>query len=96
MRELKHTVERALLLGNLSTETEPAPAPALRSMEDLEALRLPLKEARDAWTEQFELLYVKGILERTGGNVTHAAELAGVNRRFLQRMMARLGVRGPE
>ena len=96
VRELKHAVERALLLGNLSTETEPAPAPALRSMEDLEALRLPLKEARDAWTEQFELLYVKGILERTGGNVTHAAELAGVNRRFLQRMMARLGVRGSE
>ena len=54
---------------------------------------VPLKEARDAWTEQFELVYVKSVLERAGGNVTRAAEIAGVNRRFMQRLMARLGMR---
>lgn len=54
---------------------------------------LPLKEARDAWTEQFELFYLKSVLDRAGGNVTQAAEFAGVNRRFMQRLMARLGLR---
>ena len=40
------------------------------------------------WTEQFEILYVKALLEKTSGNVTRAAELAGVNRRSLQRLIA--------
>ena len=34
------------------------------------------------------------MLTETGGNVTRAAELAGVSRRFLQRTIARLGIRG--
>ncbi len=56
-------------------------------------VHLPLKEARQAWTEQFESVYVRAILEASDGNVSHAAEAAGVNRRFLQRMMVRLGMR---
>lgn len=54
---------------------------------------LPLKDARAVWTEQFELLYVKAILGKTDGNVTRAAELAGVNRRSLQRLIANMQLR---
>ena len=36
------------------------------------------------------------MLRKTGGNVTRAAELAGVSRRFLQRLVARLGIRPAE
>jgi DNA-binding NtrC family response regulator len=57
------------------------------------ALELPLKEARQAWVESFESVYVRDILRRCGGNVTRAAERAGVSRRFLQRTIARLGIR---
>jgi DNA-binding NtrC family response regulator len=57
------------------------------------AFNLPLKEARQAWTEKFELVYVRALLQKTDGNVSRAADAAGVNRRFLQRMMARLGIR---
>ncbi len=56
-------------------------------------LHLPLKDARQAWTESFESVYVRSMLKKTGGNLTHAAELAGVNRRFMQRLLARLGIR---
>jgi DNA-binding NtrC family response regulator len=56
-------------------------------------LHLPLKEARQAWTASFETHYVRSMLQKTSGNVTRAAELAGVNRRFLQRLVARLGLR---
>ena len=59
-------------------------------------VNLPLKEARLAWTEQFESVYVRALLDKTAGNVTRAAEMAGVNRRFLQRMMARLGIRSTD
>ena len=37
-------------------------------------------------------MYVRHVLTRTRGNVTRAAELAGVSRRFLQRLIARLGI----
>jgi hypothetical protein len=36
------------------------------------------------------------MLKKTGGNLTRAAELAGVNRRFMQRLVARLGIRASE
>ena len=60
------------------------------------ALELPLKDARQAWIESFESVYVRDMLRRSGGNVTRAAELAGVSRRFLQRLIARLGIRPAE
>jgi DNA-binding NtrC family response regulator len=66
------------------------------AIESLVALHLPLKEARRAWTESFELVYVRAMLRSVGGNVTRAAERAGVSRRFLQRMVARLGIKPSE
>ena len=48
------------------------------------------------WTHEFERIYVEAMLRKTGGNVTRAAEAAGVSRRFLQRLCARLGVRAQD
>ncbi|HTV20760.1 MAG TPA: sigma-54 dependent transcriptional regulator, partial [Polyangiaceae bacterium] len=56
-------------------------------------LNVPLKEAREEAMERLELIYAQSVLRRAGGNVTHAAELAGVSRRFMQRLIARLGLR---
>jgi DNA-binding NtrC family response regulator len=56
-------------------------------------LNVPLKEARDDALERLEHIYVQSVLRRSEGNVTRAAELAGVSRRFLQRLIARLGIR---
>jgi transcriptional regulator with PAS, ATPase and Fis domain len=97
VRELRNFMERSISLG--LTEPQPArasrppPAAALPSVDGMVALKLPLKEARQAWVESFESVYVRDILRRSGGNVTRAAERAGVSRRFLQRMIARLGIR---
>jgi transcriptional regulator with PAS, ATPase and Fis domain len=98
VRELRNFVERSVSLGYASsspgvvapgrTDTEP-------NAEALVPVHLPLKDARAAWTEQFELLYVRALLAKTGGNVTRAAELAGINRRSLQRLIASLGIREP-
>ena len=103
VRELRNFVERAVSLGlplgsssRERTAGAPAAAPsseATGGIADLVPWHLPLKDARQAWTEQFEHVYVRAILEKNGGNVTRAAEQAGVSRRFLQRMLARLGIR---
>ena len=95
VRELRNFVERAVSLGMVGA-SGPASAPTTAVAEDAELavpIHLPLKDARQAWIESFELVYVRRILEKTGGNLTRAAQMAGVSRRFLQRMIVRLGPR---
>jgi transcriptional regulator with GAF, ATPase, and Fis domain len=100
VRELRNYIERSVSLGTIAPRPEAlaTPAPAAGplppdSIERFVALHLPLKEARRAWTESFELVYVRAMLKLVGGNVTRAAERAGVSRRFLQRMLGRLGIK---
>jgi DNA-binding NtrC family response regulator len=45
------------------------------------------------WNKRFESLYIRALLKRTGGNVTQAAAAAGVNRRWLQRLMTQQRLR---
>ncbi len=98
VRELRNHVERAVAMGELRDEAAPpSVASPPRSfvpegLESLVPLSLPLKEAREKWTEAFESIYVRAMLAETHGNVTRAAERAGVSRRFLQRTLARLGL----
>jgi transcriptional regulator with PAS, ATPase and Fis domain len=99
VRELRNFIERSVSLGLVAESSSPAggaarPRDALAkdALEALVPLHLPLKEARDAWTESFESIYVRSLLKKTGGNLTRAAELAGVNRRFMQRLVARLAL----
>jgi len=96
VRELRNFIERSVSLGFSPATLAPPPTRDLSHatrLEEVVPTHLPLKDARLAWTEQFELLYVKALLEKTSGNVTRAAELAGVNRRSLQRLIASLGLR---
>ena len=97
VRELRNHVERAVALGQVQDESAPASVAVPRAilpegLESLVPLSLPLKEARERWTEAFESIYVRAMLAETNGNVTRAAERAGVSRRFLQRTLARLGL----
>jgi transcriptional regulator with PAS, ATPase and Fis domain len=104
VRELRNFIERSVSLGwvtrqsdkpmGLSATAPPGlPASAPPGLEALLPMDLPLKEARELWTNRFESLYVSALLRRCHGNVTRAAELAGVNRRSLQRLMAQHGIR---
>ena len=100
VRELKNFVERAMLLGTIAPSADAArkraPVTATKDLADMAPRHLPLKVARQAWTESFENVYVRAVLERAKGNVTHAAELAGVSRRCLQRLAARLGIKASD
>jgi DNA-binding NtrC family response regulator len=103
VRELRNFIERCVTLGLTTPDSAAARAPASPESARHSAasgaslplnLNVPLKEARDEALERLEHMYVQSVLTRADGNVTHAAELAGVSRRFLQRLIARLGVRG--
>ena len=99
VRELRNFIERSVTLGTateLRRESgEPGghgDPPSLGSPLEV-PVHLPLREARVAWMDQFERRYAEALLARTAGNVTRAAEIAGVHRRSFQRLLASLGGR---
>jgi transcriptional regulator with PAS, ATPase and Fis domain len=102
VRELRNFVERSVSLGLIDERSSAPSSAAPRASQEgpdisaMLAMRLPLKEARAAWIESFESIYVRDVLRQCAGNVTRAAERAGVSRRFLQRMIARLGIKPSE
>lgn len=53
-------------------------------------------EARDRLLARFTQSYISDLLHHTGGNVTRAAEIAGLNRASIQKIMRRMGLRSEE
>jgi DNA-binding NtrC family response regulator len=100
VRELRSTVARHLALGELaelSVEEAPQGEEPVSVDQIIEqALTLPLGEARQRVVVEFERRYVRRVLDRHSGNVTHAAESAGVARRYFQILKARLEKRRKE
>ncbi|HEY0194753.1 MAG TPA: sigma 54-interacting transcriptional regulator [Kofleriaceae bacterium] len=99
VRELRNFVERSAILGWGARGAAPAPSSSAE-LDAFASADLPLKDARERCLGEFELRYVMALLRRTGGNVTRAAELAGVSRRYLHRLITERGVdrkldRGP-
>jgi DNA-binding NtrC family response regulator len=52
-------------------------------------LQLPYKEARKQALEAFETLYANHVVEKAGGNVSKAADIAQVHRNVLHRILSR-------
>jgi len=99
VRELRNAVARALSMGTLAA-AEHAGAPpgappqaAVRTGEEAMTVDLnePLFVGRERVAEAFERKYLSAALKQTGNNVSRAAEIAGVNRKFIQRAMKRFG-----
>jgi DNA-binding NtrC family response regulator len=90
VRELRNFLERRVALA----ATAQAAPPRAGGQEPWVRFDLPFKEAQARLLEQFELAYLTTLLQRSQGNVTHAAQIGGISRRFLQRRMLELGLRG--
>jgi transcriptional regulator with GAF, ATPase, and Fis domain len=96
VRELRNAVARSLSLGTAAVGPASRPsagAPAVSATIDTS---IPLKTARERLAEAFEEAYLRRALEETGGNISHAARLAGVNRKLVQRAIQRFGLRGTD
>jgi len=89
VRELAHVLERGVALAQhevLTAEDLPdelrrsAPGPARATLEDRPTLA------------ELKRRYVHRVFEESGGNVSRAAQVLGVDRRSLYRMLQRYGV----
>ncbi|MBX3228870.1 MAG: sigma 54-dependent Fis family transcriptional regulator [Labilithrix sp.] len=89
VRELRNVVERHAMLGEgakglFDEAMETAKVP------EMDLADLTFHEARKLVMDRFEERYLPQVLERASGNMTKAAELAGVARPSFYRMMERL------
>lgn len=101
VRELRNVVERALSLGDSSGPTQllnpianesantavstPSPAHA-------DVLDLPFKEAKGILVEAFERDYLEQLLVKHKGNISQAANEAGIDRNYIHRLVKKYGI----
>lgn len=104
VRELRNAVLRWLALGQVGQEPSEQHATPEHARKEFAGIRLegdtiarilaldlPLAEARQRLSEELERRYVEHLLERHGDNVTRAAAAAGISRRHLHHLKAKMG-----
>ncbi|MFO8006896.1 MAG: sigma-54 dependent transcriptional regulator [Candidatus Brocadiia bacterium] len=101
VRELQNAIERAVVLSDgyritpsLFPFIEAEAAEGLPSVASV--LRLPYREAMDRMSEECRRQYLVGVLKKCEGNVTHAAEHAGIERESFHRLMRKCDIQGEE
>ena len=103
VRELKNFVERAVLLTQgdqietkfLNSQEIPTQETSVDMGSDSMAKtaldeNLPFKDAKSRMIEEFEVAYWRGLLERTDGNISKAARIAGVHRKSVEYILKKL------
>jgi len=106
VRELRNVVERALSLGragrtpsadDLVTPAQPVAslprATTATPVHGENVLELPFKEAKGQLIEAFERDYLSQLLERHKGNISRAANAAGIDRNYIHRLVKKYGIK---
>jgi two-component system, NtrC family, response regulator GlrR len=101
VRELRNYVERCLALADRSVLSTPEVDAEAGAGATLDRERpLPdaaaganLRSARQSWLREFEKRYLEELLAQNSGNVSAAARSAGIDRKYLYRLLWRNGLR---
>ncbi len=102
VRQLENTIKRAVLLSESDeicsadipsqegsqTAAQPSGLPCFEN--------LPYKDAKSEVLSLFTRRYLARALEKTGGNVTAAAGLVGLERQALQRILRKYGIKSAD
>ncbi|MBI5551379.1 MAG: sigma-54-dependent Fis family transcriptional regulator [Desulfobacterales bacterium] len=97
VRELENVIERGVIFcrGDMLRVRDLFLEDAQKRCEaepDDELAQLPFKDAKDRMTEQFHRQYVQSLLQANHGNVSRAAEQAGIQRQYFHRLMKEAGI----
>ncbi|MGK3967731.1 sigma 54-interacting transcriptional regulator [Sorangium sp. So ce118] len=95
VRELRNAVARALALGAPEPAGQAPRSPSGAGGLDVR-LDEPLLAGRSRVARDYEKAYMELALKQTGGNVSQAAELAGIGRKFAYTLIHRFGLRGSD
>ncbi len=94
VRELENTMQRALIVcqGEKILPSHLGLSPELSVRDHAFAETTSYEEGKRKVLEDFQRTYVRGILQHTNGNISRAAELCGLTRAALQRIMKKLNI----
>jgi DNA-binding NtrC family response regulator len=100
VRELRNVITRAVALGGLNTQSfselpillRPSAQAAADEVVTAKADR-PFHDAKQAVVDRFEREYLTDLLKKSGNNLSAAARLAGLERKFLYKLLERAGLR---
>ncbi len=96
VRELENAIQRAVVVSP-GAEIRAADVHVLGTTGETQAAAaedVPYGQARDAVVLAFQTRYVAGLLERAGGNISRAAQSAGLTRAALYAILEKTGRRG--
>jgi len=101
VRELENMIERSIIFCRTSVlekkdlfgEAQPQ---AGTNGVNQHILSLPFKEAREKMMELFHAQYIRVLLGKNNGNISRAAEAAGIQRQYLHRLMKETGIMANE
>jgi DNA-binding NtrC family response regulator len=101
VRELRNVIARAAALSLPAAKFSDMPV-VLRADATTDEPASPIgradkpyHEAKDALLSRFDREYCEDLMSRAGGNVSHAARLAGLERKYLYKVLERAGLREP-
>jgi len=98
VRELRNVVTRAVALAGPDDDFQSLPfvlRPTAAAPDAPAAFKAdrPFHEAKDEVVARFEREYLADLVQRNGGNLSQAARAAGLERKFLYKVLERAGLR---
>ncbi|HSW51125.1 MAG TPA: sigma-54 dependent transcriptional regulator [Bryobacteraceae bacterium] len=97
VRELENIIERGVIFCRGSSLTVAdlqveGTAAAAAPLPDGGMSGLPFREAKERAIQYFHHQYIHRLLEQFGGNISRAAEAAGIQRQYLHRLIKEAGI----
>jgi DNA-binding NtrC family response regulator len=98
VRELRNVITRAVALAGPDDDFQSLPfvlRPTVAAPDEPMAFKAdrPFHEAKDEFVAKFEREYLTDLVARANGNLSQAARIAGLERKFLYKLLERAGLR---
>jgi len=91
-RELRNVIQAYAALGVLPEASRQRTGVLALALNELVDLDRPYADLKEDLNERFTRIYLEALLKRTGGNQTSAARMAGLDRSYVGRLVAKYGL----
>ncbi len=97
VREMLNAIERAVSFcdgANIGVPDFPEQIQSTHtgSSTDIKGIDTTFKEAKEKWVSSFERDYILSLLKKNGGNISHAAKEADIDRKYFRKLMRKYDI----